>query len=75
MAKRAREQAVKEKRERKLERKQAAAAAKLAGDVEPVEGAEGEDIDGEDVDGEDSEVEGSSELGIVTDEPAAVESA
>ena len=48
MAKRAREQAVKEKRERKLERKQAAAAAKLAGDVEPAEGAEGEDIDGED---------------------------
>jgi hypothetical protein len=70
MAKRAREQAVKEKRERKLERKQAAAAAKLAGDVEPAEGAEGEDIDGEDGD-----VEGSTELGIVADEPAAVESA
>jgi hypothetical protein len=42
MAKRAREQAVKEKRERKHERKQAAAAARLAGDVAPVEDLAGE---------------------------------
>jgi hypothetical protein len=37
MAKRAREQAVKEKRERKHERKAAAAAARLAGDVAPAD--------------------------------------
>jgi hypothetical protein len=43
MAKRAREQAVKEKRERKLERKQAAAAARLAGDIAPEDGATTED--------------------------------
>jgi hypothetical protein len=43
MAKRAREQAVKEKRERKLERKQAAAAARLAGDIAPEDGAPTED--------------------------------
>ncbi|MGZ4419246.1 MAG: hypothetical protein ACXVRV_13880 [Gaiellaceae bacterium] len=42
MAKRAREQAVKEKRERKHERKQAAAAARLAGDVAPVDDLAGE---------------------------------
>jgi len=65
MAKRAREQAVKEKRERKLERKQAAAAAKLAGDVEPSEDGVDEGAEGEDVDG-------GSEAEIVTDEPAAV---
>jgi hypothetical protein len=68
MAKRAREQAVKEKRERKLERKQAAAAAKLAGDVEPGEDGVDESAEGEDVDGE-------NEAEIVSDEPAAVESA
>jgi hypothetical protein len=72
MAKRAREQAVKEKRERKLERKQAAAAAKLAGDVEPDEGAEGEE--GEDIDG-DVAVEGEETSEPVADEPAVVESA
>jgi hypothetical protein len=43
MAKRAREQAVKEKRERKAERKQAAAAARLAGDIAPEDGAPTED--------------------------------
>jgi hypothetical protein len=42
MAKRAREQAVKEKRERKHERKQAAAAARLAGDAAPAEDVAGE---------------------------------
>jgi hypothetical protein len=69
MAKRAREQAVKEKRERKLERKQAAAAAKLAGDIEPVEdeGAEGDDDSDGDEDGAESE--------LVSDETAAVETA
>jgi hypothetical protein len=48
MAKRAREQAVKEKRERKTERKAAAAAARLAGDVAPtdeIDGEQGEDDD------------------------------
>jgi hypothetical protein len=50
MAKRAREQAVKEKRERKLERKQAAAAARLAGDIAPEDGAPTED-ESVDVDG------------------------
>ena len=43
MAKRAREQAVKEKRERKHERKAAAAAARLAGDVAPAD----DDVAGE----------------------------
>ena len=42
MAKRAREQAVKEKRERKHERKAAAAAARLAGDVAPTDELDGE---------------------------------
>ena len=42
MAKRAREQAVKEKRERKHERKAAAAAARLAGDVAPADDVDGE---------------------------------
>lgn len=42
MAKRAREQAVKEKRERKHERKAAAAAARLAGDAAPAEDVAGE---------------------------------
>jgi hypothetical protein len=42
MAKRAREQAVKEKRERKHERKAAAAAARLAGDVAPTDEIDGE---------------------------------
>ena len=75
MAKRAREQAVKEKRERKLERKQAAAAAKLAGDVEPGEDGAEEGTEGEDVEG-DAAVEGeAAEIELVSDEPAAVESA
>jgi hypothetical protein len=52
MAKRAREQAVKEKRERKHERKQAAAAARLAGDVAPVENGEGEPGSDADMPGE-----------------------
>jgi hypothetical protein len=67
MAKRAREQAVKEKRERKLERKQAAAAAKLAGDVLPGEDGADEGAEGEDIESE-------NEAEIVSDEPAAVES-
>ena len=50
MAKRAREQAVKEKRERKTERKAAAAAARLAGDV-----ASTDEIDGEQGDDDPSE--------------------
>ena len=67
MAKRAREQAVKEKRERKLERKQAAAAAKLAGDIEPVEdeGAEGDEDSEGDEDGAESE--------LLSDETSAIE--
>jgi hypothetical protein len=74
MAKRAREQAVKEKRERKLERKQAAAAAKLAGDVEPGEDGADESAEGEDIEGEVA-LEGEGTAERVSDEPAAVESA
>ena len=66
MAKRAREQAVKEKRERKHERKAAAAAARLAGDVAPTD-----EIDGEQAVDDDSSESAAGEASVSTDAAAA----
>jgi hypothetical protein len=71
MAKRAREQAVKEKRERKTERKAAAAAARLAGDVAPTDefGVE-QDTDDDSSESAAGDVVASAETAS-TDAPAA----
>ena len=66
MAKRAREQAVKEKRERKTERKAAAAAARLAGDVAPTD-----EIDGEQGDYDDSSESAAGETVASTETASA----